>query len=138
MSGAQPAALGRIFFGATILAGISALAAAWVAARIGLVNTMVVTHLPSNLLLMLVPLMPNLPLAIVVLFMRFSILQMDVPPSTFLHDGGGRARRTLCRRRCDRDRQIDRRGDFSDLRWKDFAEFLKVEVPNRGCNRKNR
>jgi MFS family permease len=80
MSGAQPAALGGIFFGANILAGISALAAAWVAARIGLVNTMVVTHLPSNLLLMLVPLMPNLPLAIVVLFMRFSISQMDVPP----------------------------------------------------------
>ena len=78
--GAQPATLGGIFFGANILAGISALAAAWVAARIGLVNTMVVTHLPSNLLLMLVPLMPNLPLAIVVLFMRFSISQMDVPP----------------------------------------------------------
>jgi MFS family permease len=78
--GAQPAALGVIFFGANLLAGISALAAAWVAARIGLVNTMVFTHLPSNLLLMLVPLMPNLPLAIIVLFMRFSISQMDVPP----------------------------------------------------------
>ena len=58
---------------------ISALAAAWVAARIGLVNTMVFTHLPSNLLLMLVPLMSNLPSAIVVLFVRFSISQMDVP-----------------------------------------------------------
>jgi MFS family permease len=78
--GVEPAALGAIFFGANILAGISALAAAWVAARIGLVNTMVFTHLPSNLLLMLVPLMPNLPLAILVLFMRFSISQMDVPP----------------------------------------------------------
>jgi MFS family permease len=78
--GVEPAALGAIFFGANVLAGISALAAAWVAARIGLVNTMVFTHLPSNLLLMLVPLMPNLPLAIIVLFMRFSISQMDVPP----------------------------------------------------------
>ena len=78
--GVEPAALGGIFFGANILAGVSALAAAWVAARIGLVNTMVFTHLPSNLLLMLVPLMPNLPLAIMVLFMRFSISQMDVPP----------------------------------------------------------
>jgi MFS family permease len=77
--GVEPAALGGIFFGANILAGISALAAAWVAARIGLVNTMVFTHLPSNLLLMLVPLMPNLPLAIFVLFVRFSISQMDVP-----------------------------------------------------------
>src|SRR3984893_2311701 len=77
--GVEPAALGGIFFGANILAGISALAAAWVAARIGLVNTMVFTHLPSNLLLMLVPLMPNLPSAIVVLFARFAISQMDVP-----------------------------------------------------------
>ena len=77
--GVEPAALGAIFFGANIFAGISALAAAWVAARIGLVNTMVFTHLPSNVLLMLVPLMPNLPLAIAVLFARFSISQMDVP-----------------------------------------------------------
>jgi predicted MFS family arabinose efflux permease len=77
--GVEPAALGGIFFGANILAGISALAATWVAARIGLVNTMVFTHLPSNVLLMLVPLMPNLPSAIVVLFARFAISQMDVP-----------------------------------------------------------
>jgi MFS family permease len=77
--GVEPAALGGIFFGANILAGISALAAAWVAARIGLVNTMVFTHLPSNVLLMLVPLMPNLSSAIAVLFARFAISQMDVP-----------------------------------------------------------
>jgi MFS family permease len=77
--GVEPAVLGGIFFGANILAGISALSAAWVAARIGLVNTMVFTHLPSNLLLMLVPLMPNLSLAVLVLFARFSISQMDVP-----------------------------------------------------------
>ena len=48
-------------------------------ARIGLINTMVFTHLPSNILLMLVPLMPSLPLAIAVLLVRFSISQMDVP-----------------------------------------------------------
>jgi MFS family permease len=78
--GVEPAALGAIFFGANVFAGISALAAAWVAARVGLVNTMVFTHLPSNILLMLIPLMPSLPLAIVVLFARFSISQMDVPP----------------------------------------------------------
>jgi MFS family permease len=78
--GVEPGALGAIFFGANILAGISALAAAWVAARIGLVNTMVFTHLPSNFLLMLVPLMPNLLLATIVLFIRFGISQMDVPP----------------------------------------------------------
>jgi MFS family permease len=78
--GVEPAVLGAIFFGANILAGISALAAARVAARIGLVNTMVFTHLPSNVLLLLVPLMPNLPLAIIVLLARFAISQMDVPP----------------------------------------------------------
>ncbi len=77
--GADPALLGGIFFGANIFAGISALAAARLAARIGLINTMVWTHIPSNLLLMLVPLMPNLPLAIALLLARFSISQMDVP-----------------------------------------------------------
>ena len=77
--GVPPAVLGGIFFGANILAGISALSAARIAARFGLINTMVFTHIPSNLLLMLVPLMPNLPLAIVVLLARFSISRMDVP-----------------------------------------------------------
>jgi MFS family permease len=75
----QPAILGSIFFGANILAGLSALTAAWVASKIGLIRTMVFTHIPSNILLILVPLMPNLPLAIAVLLMRFSISQMDVP-----------------------------------------------------------
>ena len=77
--GVEPAMLGSIFFGANILAGISALLAAGIAAKIGLINTMVFTHIPSNILLMLVPLMPNLPLAIAVLLLRFSISQMDVP-----------------------------------------------------------
>jgi MFS family permease len=75
----QPGVLGSIFFGANILAGISALTAAWVASKIGLIKTMVFTHIPSNILLILVPLMPNLPLAIAVLLLRFSISQMDVP-----------------------------------------------------------
>src|SRR5205823_3519161 len=77
--GVDPRTLGAIFFGANVLAGLSALLASRLAARFGLVKTMVFTHLPSNLLLMLVPLMPNLPSAIVVLFVRFSISQMDVP-----------------------------------------------------------
>jgi MFS family permease len=77
--GVEPALLGSIFFGANVFAGISALLAVRVAARIGLINTMVVTHIPSNILLMLVPLMPNLPLAIAMLLLRFSISQMDVP-----------------------------------------------------------
>ena len=77
--GVQPAILGVIFFGANMLAGFSALAAVRVASRIGLINTMVFTHIPSNLLLILVPLMPNLRWAIAVLLIRFSISQMDVP-----------------------------------------------------------
>jgi len=77
--GVAPATLGGIFFGANVFAGISGLAAARIAARFGLVRTMVFTHLPSNILLILVPLMPSLPLAILVLLLRFSISQMDVP-----------------------------------------------------------
>jgi len=77
--GVNPATLGVIFFWANIFAGISALLAARLAARWGLINTMVVTHLPSNILLILVPLMPNLWLAVIVLLVRFSISQMDVP-----------------------------------------------------------
>ncbi len=77
--GVDPALLGAILFGANILAAISALAAAPLAARFGLVRTMVFTHLPSNVLLILVPLMPTLPLAALVLLARFAISQMDVP-----------------------------------------------------------
>ncbi len=77
--GVEPAVLGGVFFGANVLAGISALTAARIADRIGLIKTMVLTHIPSNILLMFVPLMPNLPLAVAVLLARFSISQMDVP-----------------------------------------------------------
>jgi predicted MFS family arabinose efflux permease len=75
----DPAVLGTIFFAANLCAAGSALAAAALARRFGLLNTMVFTHLPSNVLLILVPLMPNLPLAIGLLLVRFSISQMDVP-----------------------------------------------------------
>jgi MFS family permease len=77
--GADVAVIGGVFFCANLLAGISALAAVRIAEKIGLVRTMVFTHLPSNVLLALVPLMPTLPLAIAVLLARFSISQMDVP-----------------------------------------------------------
>ncbi len=77
--GAEPKTLGGIFFAANVFAGISALLASRLAIRIGLIRTMVVTHLPSNLLLIAIPLMPTLPLAVVVLLLRFSISQMDVP-----------------------------------------------------------
>lgn len=77
--GIGPAALGSVLFVANVIAGISALAASPIAARIGLVRTMVVTHLPSNVLLLLIPLMPNFALAVTVLLLRFTISQMDVP-----------------------------------------------------------
>jgi MFS family permease len=76
---ADPATLGGILFGANVLAGFSALAAAALAQRFGLINTMVFSHVPSNILLMLVPFMPNLTLAVSVLMLRFAISQMDVP-----------------------------------------------------------
>jgi predicted MFS family arabinose efflux permease len=77
--GVNPETLGVIFFWANVFAGISALVASRLAARFGLIRTMVATHLPSNVLLILVPLMPTLPLAVLVLLARFSISQMDVP-----------------------------------------------------------
>jgi len=77
--GVDPQTLGALFFGANVLAGISALLASRIANRIGLINTMVLTHLPSNVLLILIPLMPTLPLAALMLLVRFSISQMDVP-----------------------------------------------------------
>jgi predicted MFS family arabinose efflux permease len=77
--GLDAGVLGGIFFGANILAGVSALLAVRIANRIGLISTMVYTHIPSNVLLCLVPFMPNLGLAITVLLLRFSISQMDVP-----------------------------------------------------------
>jgi MFS family permease len=77
--GVDPETLGIVFFSANVLAGISALLASRLANRFGLLNTMVATHLPSNMLLILVPLMPNLKLAVLVLLVRFSISQMDVP-----------------------------------------------------------
>ena len=77
--GVDAGILGSIFFGANILAGISALVAVRIANKFGLINTMVFTHIPSNILLILVPLMPDLPLAIGLFLLRFSISQMDVP-----------------------------------------------------------
>jgi len=77
--GADEAMLGSIFFGANILAGVSALLAVRISARIGLIRTMVFTHIPSNVLLCMVPFMPGMGSAIAVLLLRFSISQMDVP-----------------------------------------------------------
>ncbi len=75
----DPALIGTVFLVANVLAGVSALAAGRIAKRIGLLNTMIFTHLPSNVLLILVPLMPNVYWAVGLLLARFSISQMDVP-----------------------------------------------------------
>jgi MFS family permease len=72
-------ALGFIFFGANLMSALSFLLAEPLAKKIGLINTMVFTHLPSNVLLMFVPLMPNAPLAIALLLVRQGLSQMDVP-----------------------------------------------------------
>lgn len=77
--GLDPAQLAVLFFAVNVLSGLSLLAAGWLAARFGLLNTMVLTHLPSNVLLMLVPIMPTAPLAVAIFLCRMSISQMDVP-----------------------------------------------------------
>lgn len=71
--------LGTVFFFANLLSGFSGLVAAKLARRFGLINTMVFTHVPSNVLLMLVPVMPSFGWAIGMLLARFAISQMDVP-----------------------------------------------------------
>jgi predicted MFS family arabinose efflux permease len=77
--GASTEAMGLVFFFVGLLQSGSSIAAGRLANKIGLLNTMVFTHLPSNLLLILIPFMPNLPLAIAMLLARFAISQMDVP-----------------------------------------------------------
>ena len=77
--GVETATLGTIFFGANLLSALSYLAAAPIAKRIGLLNTMVFTHLPSNVLLLLVPLMPSLALAATMLLARHLLSQLDLP-----------------------------------------------------------
>lgn len=77
--GAPEVAIALLFFGARILNAGSHLGAAWLAARIGLVNTMVFTHIPSSLLLMTVPFAPNFPVAALLFLVREGLVEMDVP-----------------------------------------------------------
>jgi MFS family permease len=77
--GVSLTALSALFFGANLLSALSFLAAAPLARRIGLLNTMVFTHLPSNVLLALVALVPTFPLAATLLLLRQALSQMDVP-----------------------------------------------------------
>ncbi len=81
--------LAVLFFAANLLSALSFLAAPALARRFGLLNTMVFTHLPSNLLLILVPLMPTFPLAAALLLLRqtLSATRRSNPPG--LYDGAG-------------------------------------------------
>ena len=77
--GFDPGTLAVIFFWVGVLSGLSLLAASWLAERIGLLNTMVFTHLPSQVLLLLVPLAPVSWLAVALFLARMSLSQMDIP-----------------------------------------------------------
>jgi MFS family permease len=77
--GLSVADAGQFFFFSGLLATASQLAAPWVARRIGLVNTMVFTHIPANVFLLMAALAPTLPWALAALLARSALSQMDVP-----------------------------------------------------------
>lgn len=77
--GVGAATIGLLFFGARLMNAASHLGAAWLAARIGLVNTMVFTHIPSSLLLVTVAFAPSFPMAALLFLLREGLVEMDVP-----------------------------------------------------------
>jgi hypothetical protein len=77
--GLDVVALGALFFGFHVLAGLSMLLAEPLSRRIGLLNTMVFTHVPANVLLMLVPFAPSVEAAVALFLLRMLVSQMDVP-----------------------------------------------------------
>lgn len=77
--GVQEGWLGMLFFGARLMNAASHLGAAWLARRIGLVNTMVFTHVPSSLLLMTVAWAPSFEVAAILFLLREGLVEMDVP-----------------------------------------------------------
>jgi predicted MFS family arabinose efflux permease len=74
----------RALFAMNLLAAFSQLAAPWVARRLGLINTMVFTHLPSNIMMLLAPFAPTLEIALALLFVKSALSSMDVAPRTSL------------------------------------------------------
>ncbi len=80
--GLSLAQAGAFFFWAGLLSAASQLAAPLVARRFGLLNTMVFTHIPANVCLVLAAVAPSLPLALALLFVRSALSQMDVPTRT--------------------------------------------------------
>jgi MFS family permease len=77
--GVSATAIAALFFAARCLNAVSHLGAAWLAERIGLVNTMVFTHIPSSLLLATVAFAPNFPVAAILFLLREGLVEMDVP-----------------------------------------------------------
>lgn len=77
--GVSEGVIGGLFFGARAMNAVSHLGAAWLAKRIGLVNTMVFTHIPSSLLLVTVAFAPTFPVAAVLFLLREGLVEMDVP-----------------------------------------------------------
>lgn len=77
--GASEGVIGFLFFGARLMNAASHLGAAWLAKRIGLVNTMVFTHIPSSLLLLTVAFAPTFGIAAVLFLLREGLVEMDVP-----------------------------------------------------------
>jgi MFS family permease len=77
--GVSAATIAGLFFAARCLNAVSHLGAAWLAERIGLVNTMVFTHIPSSLLLATVAFAPNFPVAAILFLLREGLVEMDVP-----------------------------------------------------------
>jgi predicted MFS family arabinose efflux permease len=77
--GASAELMGLVLFCSGLLQAVSSIASGWLATRIGLLTTMVFTHLPSNVLLILIPVMPTLGSAIAMLLLRSTLSQMDVP-----------------------------------------------------------
>jgi MFS family permease len=73
------AVAGTIFFWTGVLSALSYLVAVRLSNRVGLINTMVFTHLPANVLLLVIPFIPDLPWVVVLLFVRAALSQMDVP-----------------------------------------------------------
>jgi MFS family permease len=77
--GVEEAGLGFIWFFFQLFTGLSAILSVWIARRIGLINTMVFTHIPASIMLMLIPFMPTLELTVALILIRALITQMDVP-----------------------------------------------------------
>jgi MFS family permease len=74
-----PVAIGALFFAARVANAVSHLVAAWLASRLGLLNTIVLTHMPSSLLLMTLPWAPNFTVAALLFLLREGLVEMDVP-----------------------------------------------------------